>query len=196
MLSVSTLKHMSFSEATRNVEVGAAYVDLRPVRDYLDVHIHGSLSVLYEAGPGFQSRARDCIPLKVPLILLEADGVDMVHAAASLRGRGFTVPGMLTDGINEWSKWYGTPASTEIYRGPEPRQSLVLDVSDPGTVELQGATQIPIEQLWGRLGEVLERGERVFVAGGRGVRAALAVGILERAGASDVVYYDTTALLG
>lgn len=192
MLSTSTLKRLSFSEATRNIDSGAAYVDLRPVREYLDVHIHGSLSLLYEAGPGFQSRARDCVPLEVPLILLEAEGVDMVQAAASLRGRGFTVPGMLADGINEWSRWYGTPASTEVYRGPEPRQGLVLDVSDPGTAELQGATRIPIEQLWGRAGEVSEQA-RVFVAGGRGVRAALAVGILERAGASDVVYYDTAA---
>lgn len=191
MLSTSTLKHISFSEATRHNDAGAAYVDLRPVREYLDVHIHGSLSLLYEKGPGFQSRARDCIPLKVPLILLETEGVDMIDAAASLRGRGFAVAGMLADGINEWSKWYGTPASTEVYRGPEPRQSLVLDVSDPGTAELQGATQIPLESLWHRSGEVTDKG-RVFVAAGRGVRAALAVGILERAGISEVVYYDTT----
>ena len=192
MLAASTLKQLSFSEATRNTDAGAAYVDLRPVREYLDVHIHGSLSLLYEKGPGFQSRARDCVPLKVPLILLEADGVDMINAAASLRGRGFTVPGVLADGINEWSKWYGTPASTEVYRGPEPRQGLVLDVSDPGTAELQGAKPIPIESLWARAGEVADQG-RVFVAGGRGVRAALAVGILERTGVADVVYYDTTA---
>lgn len=194
MLSTSTLKRLSFSEATRNIDAGAAFVDLRAVRDYLDVHIHGSLSLLHEKGPGFQSRARDCIPLKVPLILLEAEGVDMVNAAASLRGRGFSVPGMLNDGINEWSRWYGTPASTEIYRGPEPREHLVLDVSDPGTAKLQGATKIAVESLWARSGEVAGEG-RVFVAGGRGVRAALAVGILERAGAGDIVYFDTTTVL-
>lgn len=195
MLSTSTLKEMSFSEATRHIDAGAAFVDLRPVRDYLDVHIHGSLSLLYERGPGFQSRARDCIPLKVPLVLMEAEDVDMVNAAASLRGRGFSVPGMLRDGINEWSKWYGTPASTEIYRGPQPRQGLVLDVADPGTGEIRDGLRIPIEQLWGRASEVLDQA-RIFVAGGRGVRAALAVGILERAGAQDVVYWDTSAVLG
>lgn len=194
MLSTSTLKALSFSEATRNIDAGAAFVDLRAVRDYLDVHIHGSLSLLYESGPGFQSRARDCIPLKVPLVLLEAEGVDMLNAAASLRGRGFSVPGMLSDGVNEWSKWYGTPASTEIYRGPQPRQSVVLDVDDPGTAELQDARRVPIEQLWGRSSEVLDEG-RIFVAGGRGVRAALAIGMLERAGAQDVVYFDTTSAL-
>lgn len=195
MLTTSTLKELSFSEAARNVEAGAAFVDLRPVRDYLDVHIQGSLSLLYEWGPGFQSRARDCIPLNVPLILLESEGVDMVHAAASLRGRGFAVPGKLKDGINEWSRSYGTPASTEVYRGPEPRQNVVLDVCDPGTTPLDNALQIPVEQLWARASEVADEG-RVVIAGGRGVRAALAVGILERAGVTDIVYYDTLAVLG
>ncbi len=195
MLATSILKELSFTEAIRNIEAGAAFVDLRPVRDYLDVHITGSLSLLYERGPGFQSRARDCIPLSLPLILLSSDGVDMVHAAASLRGRGFGVPGELKDGINEWSRRYGAPASTEVYRGPEPRQGLVLDVCDPETTPLDNALQIPVEQLWARVSEVAAEG-RIFVAGGRGVRAALAVGILERAGATDIVYYDTLAVLG
>lgn len=195
MLTTSILKELTFGEAMRNVEAGAVFVDLRPVRDYLDVHIQGSLSLLYERGPGFQSRARDCVPLSLPLILLESEGVDMVHAAASLRGRGFAVPGKLKDGINEWSRSHGTPASTEVYRGPEPRQSVVLDVCDPGTTPLDDAVQIPVEQLWARVSEVADEG-RIFIAGGRGVRAALAVGILERAGATDIVYYDTLAVLG
>lgn len=190
MLTASTIKDLSVGEATRHIDAGAAFVDLRPVADYLDVHIPGSLSLLYESGPGFQSRARDCIPLTVPLVLLETEGVDMVNAAASLRGRGFAVPGKVADGINEWSRRYGTPASTEIYRGPEPREGVVLDVSDPGTAALNNPLRIPVEQLWTQAAELAERG-RIFVAGGRGVRAALAVGILERAGATDVVYYDT-----
>jgi rhodanese-related sulfurtransferase len=192
VLATSTIKDLSFSEATRNIDAGGAFVDLRPVQAYLDVHIHGSLSLLYERGPGFQSRARDCIPLKVPLVLLDSEEVDMVHAAASLRGRGFKVPGKLTDGVNEWARWYGTPASTEVYRGPEPRQGLVLDVSDPGAGPLKNAMTIPVEQLWAGASKIAGE-SRIFVAGGRGVRAALAVGILERAGAKDVVYYDTLA---
>ena len=190
MLATSTIRDLSFSEAAKSIDAGAAFVDLRPVEQYLDVHIPGSLSLLYERGPGFQSRARDCIPLNVPLILLGREGVDMVNAAASLRGRGFDVPGQVTDGINEWSRWYGTPASTETYRGPEPTQGVVLDVYDPGAIPLDNSTQIPIEKLWSRSAEVA--GESlVFVAAGRGVRAALAVGILERAGTPDIIYWNT-----
>jgi len=190
MVTRSTLKTLSFSDAMRHVNQGAAFVDLRDVASYLDAHIHSSLSLQYETGPGFQSRARDCIPLEIPLVLLAHEGTDMVNAASSLRGRGFNVLGLVPDALQESSKWYGTPASTETYRGPPPRRSLVLDVSDPGTSGVGEATRIPIEQLWGRAGEVSDE-PRVVVASGYGVRAALAVGILERFGVKETVVWET-----
>lgn len=186
----STLKTLSFSHATRATDEGAVFVDMRPVAAYLDVHIAGSLSLLYERGPGFGSRARDCIPLEVPLILLADDAIDMVQAAASLRGKGFHVIGQLPDGVNEWSRWYGTPASTETYRGPQPRRGTVVHVNDPGTAGLKDPTTIPIEQMWARASELKDEG-RVVVASGYGVRAALAVGILERAGVPEIVFWQT-----
>ena len=192
MVTTSTLKTLSFNDAMRHIDDGAAFVDLRDVSPYLDVHIPGSLSLLYETGPGFQSRARDCIPLEVPLVLLDREGADMVNAASSLRGRGFSVVGRAGDAINEWSRWYGTPASTETYRGPQPRHSLILDISDPGVVGVEDATLIPIEQLWGRA-EELATEPRIVVAFGYGVRAALAVGILERAGVKETIAWETRA---
>ena len=192
MVTTSTLKVLSFSDAMQHVNEGGAFIDLRDVSSYLDVHILGSLSLQYETGPGFQSRARDCIPLEVPLVLLDREGADMVGAASSLRGRGFNVVGRLADGTNEWSKWYGTPASTETYRGPQPRDSLILDVSDPGVVGMEGATSIPIEQLWARAAELTNE-LRVAVGFGYGVRAALAIGILERAGVRETIAWETRA---
>ena len=192
MVATSTLKTLSFSEAAREVEEGAAFVDLRAVKSYLGAHIPGSLSLLYEKGPGFQSRARDCIPLDVPLILLETEGVDMINAGSALRGRGFSVPGVLRDGLDEWTKWYGNLTSTETYRGPQPKQGVVLDVGDPGTTGIGEATRIPLERLWSRRDEVAQR-PRVVVASGYGVRAALAVGILERAGVSETIVWETRA---
>ena len=192
MVTTSTLRSLSLSEAIPHVDAGAAFVDLRDVRSYLEVHIPGSLSLLYETGPGFQSRARDCVPLEVTLILMARDGVEMVHAASSLRGRGFNVVGVVDDAVNEWAKWCGTPASTETYRGPRPRRSLVLDVSDPGVVGAEDATSIPVEQLWGRVHEIAAE-PKVVVASGYGVRAALAVGILERGGVKETIVWDTRA---
>jgi len=186
-----TPKSMSFSAAMGYVHKGAAFLDLRPVDDYLDVHIPESLSLLYEFGPGMPSRARDCIPLEVPLVLLDLGTGDMGNAAASLRGKGFDVVGKIDDGINEWSKWHGTPASTEIHQGPAPADGAILHVGDPGTGAIEGdVIPIPIERLWSRVGEISGR-ERVYVAAGYGPRAALAVGILERAGIDDVVFWKT-----
>ena len=190
MLS-QTVKPLSFSAAMGHVHKGAAFVDLRPVDDYLDVHIPESLSLLYEFGPGMASRARDCIPLEVPLVLLDLGHGDMTNAAASLRGKGFNVLGVIEDGVNEWSKWHGTPASTEVHQGTAPSEGTVLHVGDPGTSTIEGnVVPIPIERLWRRIDEVNTRG-RIYVAAGYGPRAALAVGILERAGAQDVVFWKT-----
>lgn len=190
MLS-QTVKPLSFSSAMGHVHKGAAFVDLRPVDDYLDVHIPESLSLLYEFGPGMASRARDCIPLELPLVLLDLGHGDMTNAAASLRGKGFNVLGVIEDGVNEWSKWHGTPASTEVHQGAAPSEGTVLHVGDPGTPTIEGnVVPIPIERLWRRVDEVNTRG-RIYVAAGYGPRAALAVGMLERAGAQDVVFWKT-----
>jgi rhodanese-related sulfurtransferase len=190
MQVTTSLKRMNFSEAMSHIHAGAAFLDMRPVDDYLDVHIPGSIGLQFEAGPGFQSRARDCLPLDVPLILLDLGTGESVRACASLRGKGFTVLGDITNGVNEWSRWHGTPASTEIYRGPMPTRTFVLDVGDPGVTGAAGATHIPIEKLWDRIEEVT--GEpRVTIAAGYGLRAALAVGMLERAGAKEIVFWKT-----
>ncbi len=190
MVTRSTLQHLSLTDALHHVDTGAAFADLRDVPSYLARHIPGSLSLLYEPGPGFQSRARDCLPLDLPLLLLHQDGIDMVNAAASLRGRGFSVPGSVTDGIEEWSRSRGTTAVTEVYRGPQPRDLAVLDVSDPGVGDLSDVHRIPVEQLWDRV-EELAGEPRVVVASGYGIRAALAVGILERAGINDVIVWES-----
>jgi rhodanese-related sulfurtransferase len=185
-----SLKKLNFSEAMSHVHEGAAFVDLRDLSDYLDVHIPGSFGLQYEFGPGLASRARDILPLSLPLILLESDGADAPHTAASLKGKGFNVLGAVSDGVNEWSRWHGTPASTETYRGPMPTHTAVLDVGDPGSVVEKEAIKIPIEHLWSRIDEVRQE-PRVTIAAGYGLRAALAVGMLERVELKEVVFWRT-----
>jgi rhodanese-related sulfurtransferase len=190
MLTTSTLRDLPFEEAEEHARAGAAFVDLREVKAYLDAHIRGSLSLQYERGPGFQSRARDCIPLDVPLLLLERPGVDMLRAAASLRGRGFEVVGQLRNGLQQWGRAHGAPASTDDYQGPPPRDATIVDVQDPGAHPVENATVIPLAQLWDRSSE-LALDLRVVIVAGYGVRAALGVGILERAGATNIVFWTT-----
>lgn len=181
-----SVRKLAYEDAAAAVDRGAAFVDLRPIESYLEVHIRGSIALLYEFGPGMASRARDCLPLSLPLVLLDLGHGDLVNAAGSLRGKGFTVLGQVADGINKWAAAGGSPVSTES--GGE-RQGCVLDVGDPGAHPGESALRIPLEVLWGRASE-LDEDETITVVSGYGVRAALAVGILERFG-HDVAVWNT-----
>jgi rhodanese-related sulfurtransferase len=190
MAAKTTLRDIPFDGALREVDDGGAFIDLRPVDAYLEVHIPGSLNLLYEWGPGMAGRARDCIPLSLPLILIDAGEVDCSHAAASLRGKGFTVLGSVSDAINRWADARGVPKSTEVARGPHAPDGTILDVGDPGVVRSADWVHIPADRLWTRLDELPDR-NTIVVAAGRGVRAALALGMIERHGVEDAQFWWT-----
>ena len=187
---MTTLKDLDLDAAAAAVGAGAAFVDLRPVDEYLDVHIPASIALVYEFGPGLPSRARDCLPLDLPLVLLADATSDLTNASSALRGKGFSVLGTLRDGLRTWADRFGHPASTEITTAVG-ADALLLDVGDPGSDAPQGATKIAAEQLWNRIDEI--DATRVAVVAGYGIRAALAIGILERAGISDVSFYRSKA---
>lgn len=192
MYATTTLKKLTLEEAMLEIDAGAAFLDVRLVREYLDVHIPGSLENLYESGPGFAGRARDCIPLEVPLVLIETGaGVDLVAAAAALRGKGFMVLGFVEDALNAWAEAKGTPVSIDVIEGLEASGKLLLDVGDPGAIRVEGAVRIPADRLWARIDEVTDAaaGEKVVVIAGFGVRAALCIGILERHGFTEITYW-------
>jgi hydroxyacylglutathione hydrolase len=190
MLATRTLRDLSFEEALGAVDEGAAFVDLREVDAYLEVHIPGSLCLVYEWGPGLAARARDCLPLDLPLVLMELDEVDYMHAAASLRGKGFTVFGKTADAINNWAAARGVPTSTEVITRTVEGTGTVLDVGDPAADKMEDSVYIPIDQLWRRVDEIKDA-SRVAVLSGYGVRAALAVGILERAGIGEILFWKS-----
>ena len=188
MAVTTTLKRLSFDEALEVVEAGGAFVDLRPTASYLDAHVPGALDVVYESGPGMSTRARDCLPLSIPYVLQDLGHGDLALAAAALRGKGVNVVGSVQDALNQWAAKGHRIASTEVATAPEPPPGTLLHVADPGATAPQGAVTIPADDLWPRCDE-LDRGSRVVVIAGWGVRAGLAVGILERNGFDDVVMW-------
>jgi rhodanese-related sulfurtransferase len=190
MPATTTLKELTFESALGHLDAGAAFVDLRPTDDYLDVHVPGALSLVYEFGPGMSTRARDCIPLEVPLILLEDGAFDTSHAAASLRGKGFHVLGSTTDAVNRWVATGGKAGSTEVVSGTRSPGGLLLDVADPGARPPDDIARIPADELWRRTAELTSTG-RVTIVAGYGVRAGLAVGILEREGVAEIIFWKT-----
>lgn len=184
----TTVKRLSFDEALEVVEMGGALIDLRPTEPYLDAHVPGALDVLYETGPGMSTRARDCLPLGIPYVLLDLGYGDLALATAALRGKGFSVVGSVPDSLNQWAAKGRRIASTEVVTGTAPPDGTVLHVADPGVTAPEGAVTIPADSLWPRCDE-LDRSTRVVVVAGWGVRAGLAIGILERNGFEEVVMW-------
>jgi rhodanese-related sulfurtransferase len=176
----TTLRTIEFDDALDAVDRGAAFLDLRELDDYLEVHVPGSLGLGYEFGPGMPGRARDCIPLSVPVLLLRSENANLPHAAASLRGKGFNVVGVVDDALNQWAE-RGKLITTELTEGPVPPGEPVVDVGDAGRRRHADALEIPIETLWSRVDDLSDETD-VTVLCGRALRAALAVGMFERVG--------------
>ena len=189
--SASTLRSLTAERARELLAGGALAIDLRPIADYLAGHIHGSIPLLFEAGPGLGGRARDLLPLDARLVLLDDDVSPLQRAADSFRGKGFDVVGALAGGVNAWSDPLVT---TPVVQLAEARDVLALiDVSDPGTALPPGhgvGASIPVERLWDEAGE-LGRNWDLGVLAGYGVRAAAAVGILEKLGFTKLTFVRT-----
>lgn len=188
MAVTTTVKRLTFDEALEVVEMGGALIDLRTTEPYLDAHVPGSLDVVFESGPGMSTRARDCLPLGIPYVLLDLGYGDLALATAALRGKGFSVVGSVQDSLNQWAAKGRRIASTEIVTGPVPPGATVLHVADPGATAPEGAVVIPADTLWPRCDE-LDRSTQIAVVAGWGIRAGLAIGILERNGFQDVVLW-------
>ena len=186
---LTTLKTLTLDHAIRELNAGALFIDLRHTKDYLAAHIPNSIALLYEDGPGMPSRARDCLPLETPVILEDASGIDIANAAAALRGKGFNVLGHVEDALDGWRARGIRLATTEVLRVPPPGE-VILDVGDPGAAPPEDALRVPVETLWRALDE-FQGIEHIVIAVGYGVRAAMAVGMLERADVGKIQLWRT-----
>lgn len=186
-----TLRNLSADRVREILDGGALCIDLRPTEQYLAEHVPASIPLLYEAGPGLGGRARDLLPLDSRLVLLD-DGVSpMERAADSFRGKGFEVVGYRSGGPEAWP---GNPVTTPTIRVAEAPDVLALiDVADPGMAlppDCTVAARIPAERLWARSGE-LGRSWNLGIVAGWGVRAAAAIGILEKLGFTNLTLVRT-----
>jgi rhodanese-related sulfurtransferase len=98
------------------------------------------------------------------------------------------VEGVLDGGLRAWAEAHGTPASTDVLEGDAAAGGTILHVNDPGAVAPEGALRIPIEHLWREADKIPFDSPAVIVAG-HGLRAAMAVGILERAGVDELTFW-------
>jgi hypothetical protein len=93
------------------------------------------------------------------------------------------------DGQNRWAAARPHLNSTETVRsGVAPVGGTILDLGDRGARHEAADIHIPLERLWDRTAELEDR-DGIVIAAGYGVRAALAVGILERAGIEKIAFW-------
>jgi len=186
-----TLRTLTAARVTEILAADGLVVDLRPIDTYLAAHIRGSVPLLYEAGPGLGGRARDLLPLEARVVLLDDGASPLDRAADSFRGKGFEVVGALA---GDPGTWPGGPVATPVVPLAEAPDTLALiDVADPGTVvppEYGVGARIPAERLWDRAGE-LGRTWHLGILAGWGVRAAAALGILEKLGFTSLTFVRT-----
>jgi rhodanese-related sulfurtransferase len=168
---------------------GGLLIDLRLVDQYLERHVRGSIPLLYEAGPGLGGRARDLLPLDARLILLDDGKSPLEDAAASFRGKGFEVVGLIEKGVSGWPYQDYTSTPSQAVDTWEPGHHL-LEVADPGTIVPANSTFIPAETLWTKAAE-LDPTFHYGILAGWGVRAAVAVGILEKLGFRSLAFVRT-----
>lgn len=141
---------------------------------------------MFEAGPGFAGRARDLLPLDARLILLDHGESPLDVAAAMLRGKGLEVTG-----YSDVSEWPQRTSTRDVMLGEQGTTRLV-DVGDPGTLAPPSPAEykfISVETLWRR--DVDLDTVDVGVLAGWGVRAATAIGILEKRGVEKLVFVRT-----
>lgn len=185
-----TLRTLAAARVAELLAGDGLIVDLRPIDTYLTAHVLGSVPLLYEAGPGLGGRARDLLPLEAQIVVLDDGTSPLDRAADSFRGKGFEVVGALA---GDPGTWPGGPVATPVVALADAPDTLALiDVADPGTVVPSDGVgaRIPTERLWDRAGE-LGKTQQLGVLAGWGVRAAAAVGILEKLGFTSLTFVRT-----
>jgi rhodanese-related sulfurtransferase len=188
---MTSLRNLAPERVRQILDAGGLGIDLRPIDDYLARHVLGTIPLLYEAGPGLGGRARDLLPLDSRLVLLDDGASPLDKTADSFRGKGFEVVGYLAGGVGAWPE---SPVSTpQIPAADAPVELVLIDVADPGTLLPPGRdalAKIPAERLWDRAAE-LHPTWAIGILAGWAVRAAAAVGILEKLGFRKITFVRT-----
>ncbi len=169
------------------LRASALVVDVRPVDEYSNGHIPGSLSIAFR--DVFATWLGWLVPIETPLLFVpgETPIKDVVEQSMLVGFEDFV--GFLDGGLRAWQE-AGRPvarsrfvdageAQREINRG-----ALVLDIRERNEFaagHIEGALNIPLGSLPHEVGKVpVDR--TVVTYCGHGERAATAVSVLERAG--------------
>ncbi|MDX1689796.1 MAG: MBL fold metallo-hydrolase [Acidimicrobiia bacterium] len=173
--------------------IDAEVVDLRPVADWADGHVPGSLCI--PSREDFAQYVGWVLPWNRDLVLVGAPG-EIDDARMRLARIGYdAVVGVVTDDLRAWRESGRELSDARVATFADLRSAsptFVLDVRDPLEVadgHLDGAaalhvSRVPTDALPG------EPGDEVWIHCATGYRASIAAGFLERRGRRPVVVAD------
>ncbi|HEX9695881.1 MAG TPA: rhodanese-like domain-containing protein [Actinomycetota bacterium] len=183
-----SLPRVSVGDTERLVRGGAHLVDVRPVLDWADAHIPGSLAIALR--PAFASWLGWLVEPGRPLLFVLGDEQDRGDLIRACRSIGYDdLAGELDGGIDAWRD-AGRPVARITTTDDPIVDGPVLDVRQDrefAAGHLPGALHIELGSL--PAGSAAMPGalpDALTVMCGHGERAATAASLLERAGHGDV----------
>ena len=183
------------AELRRRIEAGEWVVDLRHRTAFAAGHAPGTLN--FGLDGGFATYLGWLVTWGTPITLLGATAQDVAEAQRELVRIGIDRPAAhATGGPEDWSdrepSSFATATFADLAQVRHHREVVVLDVrraDEHDAARIDGALNVPLHELWDRLGEVPAGEVWVHCAGG--YRASVAASMLDAAGRSLVAIDDS-----
>lgn len=183
------------TELRRRIEAGEWVVDLRHRTAFAAGHAPGTLN--FGLDGGFATYLGWLVTWGTPITLLGATAQDVAEAQRELVRIGIDRPAAhATGGPEDWSdrepSSFATATFTDLAQVRHHREVVVLDVrrtDEHHAARIDGAVNVPLHELWDRLGEVPDGEVWVHCAGG--YRASVAASMLDAAGRTPVAIDDS-----
>lgn len=182
-------------EVRRRIEAGEWVVDLRNRTAFAAGHAPGTLN--FGLDGGFATYLGWLITWGTPITLLGETAEDVVEAQRELVRIGIDRPAAHATGKpQDWSdrelSSFATATFADLAQVRHHREVVVLDVrraDEHEAARVEGAVNIPLHELWDRLGDVPAGEVWVHCAGG--YRASVAASMLDAAGRALVAIDDS-----
>jgi glyoxylase-like metal-dependent hydrolase (beta-lactamase superfamily II)/rhodanese-related sulfurtransferase len=183
------------TELRRRIEAGEWVVDLRSRTAFAAGHAPGTLN--FGLDGGFATYLGWLVAWGTPITLLGETAEEVTEAQRELVRIGIDRPAAhATGGPEDWSdrelSSFETATFADLAQVRHHREVVVLDVrraDEHDAARIDGAVNIPLHELWDRLGDVPAGEVWVHCAGG--YRASVAASMLDATGRSLVAIDDS-----
>ena len=197
LTEANALESLAPARAEHLLNAGATLLDGRAPREFDGVHIPRSINVTM-ARSAVGTRAAWIVDPESEVVITAGTDEEARRMARLLEAVGFrSLPGILAGGVSAWQEAGLEVASTPAIDVHELAERIrrddvsLLDVRDDDEWEeghVEGSVHVPYHDLRNGLPGTVGNGKQLAVACSVGNRSSIAVSLLKRAGAEDVIH--------